>query len=92
MKKRVHIFVSGLVQGVNFRYYTREMAKKLGVLGWVKNLRDGRVEVMMEGEEEKVQKMIDWLKKGPPLARVENLEIEFQDFQNEFSDFDIKYS
>ncbi len=92
MKKvRAHIFVEGRVQGIFFRENTRQKAMELGITGWVKNLPDGRVEAVFEGEKENVEKMLAWAKKGPPLAKVENTEIEWQKPQNEFPDFEIIY-
>lgn len=90
-KVKVHIFISGRVQGVFFRDWTRRQAKKLGIFGWVKNLEDGRVEAVFEGEEEKVKKMIELAKRGPILAKVKNLEIEWQEYKSEFNNFEIKY-
>jgi len=92
MKKRVHIFVSGRVQGVFFRAHTKEKALELDIKGWVRNLPDGRVEGVFEGEEERLNELIRWLKEGgPPLASIENLEILNEDYKGEFSDFEIKY-
>lgn len=91
MKVRCHIFVSGRVQGVFFRANTQKVAQSLGVFGWVKNTEDGRVEVLVEGEKEKVEELINWLKRGPPLAKVENLSIEWQEYKGEYNDFQIKY-
>jgi acylphosphatase len=91
MKVRCHIFVSGKVQGVFFRQNTLEKAKALGLKGWVKNTQDERVEAIFEGEKEKVEKILEWMKIGPPLARVENVEIRFEDFKGEFDDFEIRY-
>jgi len=90
-KSRAHIYVSGRVQGVFFRDWTRRKAKELEIFGWVRNLNDGRVEAVFEGEKEKIEKMIELTKKGPILAKVNKLEIEWQEFQAEFSDFEIKY-
>ena len=63
-KERVHIFVSGKVQGVFYRKYTEKKAKELGLLGWCKNLSDGRVEIVAEGEREKLDKLAEWAKTG----------------------------
>ncbi len=90
-KSRAHIFVSGLVQGVFYRAETRERAKKLGLFGWVRNLADGRVEVLVEGEKSKIEKLIEWLNQGPQLAQVEKVEVEWEDYKGEFDDFEIKY-
>lgn len=67
------IFVSGRVQGVAFRDWTVRTAKRLGLVGWVRNLSDGRVEILAEGEEEAIGALVDACKQGPPLARVENV-------------------
>jgi acylphosphatase len=90
-KGRVHIFVSGRVQGVFFRENTRRLAKSLGIKGWVRNLADGRVKAVFEGEKESLQKMVDWAKKGPALARVNGVEISWEKYQAEFIDFEIRY-
>jgi acylphosphatase len=91
MKVRCHIFVSGKVQGVFFRQNTLERAKTLGLKGWVRNTQDGRVEAIFEGEKEKVEKILEWMRKGPPFARVDGLEIEWENFKGEFDDFEIRY-
>ena len=93
MNKRVraHLFVSGRVQGVFFRDNALKRAKSLGVTGWVKNLFDGRVELILEGEKEKVEEMIQWAKKGPILAKVNGAEIEWQEWKGEFDSFGIRY-
>lgn len=64
------VVVSGRVQGVGFRWHTRERARELGLAGWVRNLPDGRVEVWVEGPEERVRAMLDWLERGPSWAEV----------------------
>lgn len=86
---RAHVFVSGIVQGVFFRANTRRVAKQLGLKGFVRNLRDGRVEAVFEGEEEAVKKAIDWCRKGPPLARVDKVEVLWEDPKEDFEDFYI---
>ena len=68
------VWVSGDVQGVGFRYFTKLRARELGLSGWVQNLPDGRVEVWVEGPEAPVASMLDWLRSGPPSARVRELE------------------
>jgi acylphosphatase len=89
MKARAHLFVSGRVQGVFFRDHARRWAGSLGLTGWVRNLLDGRVEVLAEGEREKLEDLVDRLREGPPFAQVEDLEIAWEDFRNEFADFRI---
>jgi acylphosphatase len=88
---RVHIFVSGRVQGVFFRDSTRRIAEELGIFGWVKNLNDGRVEAVLEGEKEIIQKLIEWTKRGPIFARVDKMKIEWEECKEEFKNFEIKY-
>jgi len=88
---RVRIFISGRVQGVFFRHNTRKKARELGINGWVKNLPDGRVESVMEGEKEKAENLIEWLRKGPIIARVDGTEVFWEEYKGEFNDFVIKY-
>lgn len=90
-KARAHIFVSGRVQGVFFRQNTRKKARELGISGWVKNLSDGRVEALMEGEKDKVENLIEWLRKGPIIARVDGIEVFWEEHKGEFNDFAIKH-
>ncbi len=73
---RVHVYVSGQVQGVNFRGATQEEAERLGLNGWVRNLQDGRVEAVFEGDPETVRKMIDWCESGPSSADVDDVTVE----------------
>jgi acylphosphatase len=90
-KARAHVYVSGLVQGVFFRSNTKRMADMLGVKGWVKNLPDGRVEAVFEGEKEAVASMVEWCHKGPPDAVVEHVEVIWEEYKGEFKDFRIIY-
>ncbi len=90
MKSRIHVFLSGRVQGVFFRDFTRRWAQSLGLTGWVRNVFDGRVEVVAEGEEEKLKTLLEKLREGPPLARVEKVEVSWEDYKAEFNDFTIK--
>lgn len=90
-KKRIHAWISGRVQGVFFRWETRELASKLKIKGWAKNLRDGRVEVIAEGDEEKLNELIKFLHKGPTYARVSKVELNWEEFRNEFDQFFVKY-
>lgn len=92
MKARAHIFVSGHVQGVFFRDNTQRWASSLRLTGWVRNLRDGRVEVVAEGDKENVEEMIGRLKEGPPHAHVENVEVDWEGYTGEFVDFRIAYT
>ena len=89
-KVQKHIFISGRVQGVGFRAFTRSQAAVLDIKGWVKNLADGRVEVVIQGKKDKVTQMIKKLKKGPSFARVDDFEINDEEISN-FSDFEIRF-
>ncbi len=89
---RAHVLISGEVQGVFFRDSTRRKALELGVRGWVRNLRDGRVEAVFEGEKEKVEEIVKWCYRGPEYAVVEQVEVRWGDFKNEFRGFEIRYS
>jgi len=91
MKVRAHLFISGLVQGVFFRANTADRARRLGVKGWVRNLPDGRVEAVFEGEKEAVEKLIEWCRIGPPGAIVEKVEVKWEEYKGEFKDFRIRY-
>lgn len=90
MKVRAHLFVSGRVQGVFFRQETYELATDLGVTGWVRNTHDDRVEAVFEGEKENVEKLIQFCRKGPMYARVTNVEVTWENYTGEFSDFRIR--
>ncbi len=86
--RTVHIFVSGVVQGVGFRYFTKYTALSLGVKGWVRNLSDGRVEIMASGSEDAIKKFIEKIKAGPVMAKVRSVSVE--DVPNEeFNSFEI---
>jgi len=78
------------VQGVNFRYYTRQEARIHGVTGWVRNNPDGSVEAVFEGEEEDVRRMVQWCFRGPSLARVDRVDVEWQPYSGEFGDFEVE--
>ena len=90
-KIRAHIFVSGRVQRVFFRSETREKALKLGLTSLVRNLADGRVEAVFEGEKEKVEEMVEWAKSGPPGAIVNHLDLSWEEYKGEFKNFEIRY-
>ena len=89
-KIRKHVYISGRVQGVGFRASTRRKAQRYQVKGWVRNLFDGRVEAVFTGKKESVEKIIDYVKKGPRFARVEDVEIHNEDYQGQFKNFTIK--
>jgi acylphosphatase len=79
------------VQGVYFRQKTMETARSHGVTGWVRNLPDGRVEAVLEGDESSVKNVIEWCKIGPPKAQVENVNAIFESYTGKFSEFTISY-
>lgn len=87
MKKKIYIKVSGRVQGVYFRYYTSQEAQKLDLTGWVRNTEDGGVEIVAEGEESKLKKLLAWTYQGPSNARVKKVEFEWKDFEGDFEEF-----
>lgn len=86
-----HFFVSGRVQGVAFRWACRDQAVRRGLTGWVRNLSDGRVEVMAEGDSPQVAALRDWLKQGPPAARVARLSEEYSQREARHDAFEILY-
>jgi acylphosphatase len=91
MNARAHMLISGRVQGVFYRDHTRRWASSMGLSGWVRNLPDGRVEVLVEGEKESIVNLAEKLKIGPPLSRVEKIHTEWEDFRGEFADFHITW-
>jgi len=91
MKVRAHVFISGRVQGVFFRSETVYEAKQLGVTGWIRNILDGRVEAVFEGEEENVKKLVGFCKRGPLGARVTDVDIIWENYTSEFRNFEVRY-
>ena len=90
-QQRVHIFISGKVQGVFFRQALKVIAKKNNVSGWVRNLTDKRVEAILEGDNKSVNLVVEWAKIGPANSHVDNIEINNEEFKNEFSAFEVLY-
>lgn len=88
-KIRVHLFILGKVQGVYFRHNTRIIANRFGVKGWVRNLEDGQVEAVLEGDEINVNAVLEWCHRGPPGASVNDVKIEYERYCGEFQDFSI---
>ena len=91
MVKRVNLKIYGRVQRVFFRDSSRRKARKLGLVGWVKNESDSAVKIIAEGEERDLKKFIKWCYNGPILARVEKVEVEWEEARGEFEKFEIKY-
>ena len=90
-RQRVHLLVSGKVQGVFFRQALKVIAKKNNVSGWVRNLIDKRVEAMLEGDSKSVNLVIEWAKIGPANSHVDDIEVSNEEFKNEFSTFEVLY-
>jgi acylphosphatase len=90
MKIRAMVMITGLVQGVNFRHYTREAALRHNVAGWVRNLPDGSVQGCFEGEEPDVDTLIAWCRTGPSWARVEEVAVTREPYRGEFGAFEIR--
>lgn len=90
MKARVHVLVSGRVQGVFFRVETRYEATKRNVDGWVRNSFDGRVEAVFEGEKEDVEQLVAFCRRGPPSAHVTKVDVQWEKYVGEFKGFRIR--
>ena len=86
------VIVSGRVQGVAFRAYARAAARKVGATGWVRNLPDGRVEALVEGDKERVDTMLAWFHRGSPSSRVEKVTVYEEKPTGQFTDFDITFT
>lgn len=91
MKTRVHVVISGRVQGVFFRASTGGKADELGLTGWVRNTPEGNVEAVFEGEEGAVNEMLAWCRKGPPLAKVTKVSATTELFTGEFTKFSLRF-
>lgn len=91
-KKRVRVQISGRVQGVFFRASTQDAAQREGVTGWVRNLPDGRVEAVFEGDSDRVDRVVAWCHEGNRLSRVDDVSVREEPFQGEFNQFDIRYN
>ena len=90
---RVHIWVKGHVQGVGFRAHVEYAARQIGeITGWVRNVGYDTVEAVAEGEREKVERFIDWMKEGPRMSRVDEARVEWEDVTGEFQEFGVKRS
>ena len=88
---RLHIVIEGIVQGVFYRASTIEESSKLDLTGWVKNCPDGRVEAVFEGNTDKIEKILEWCKEGPPGAVVRNVETIWEQATGDYDSFTIKY-
>ena len=89
--KRIEATIHGFVQGVSFRQYTQQEARKLGLTGWVKNELDRTVRVVAEGEEATLQKLVDWLHIGSPYGRVDKVDLVWGEATAEFTRFEVRW-
>ncbi len=90
-KKRLHVLIKGRVQGVCYRLETQKAARRFGVTGWVRNLPDGSVEGLFEGDAGAVEQLVAWCRQGPSLALVTDLQIDPRQYKGEFSGFEIRF-
>ncbi|WP_284452173.1 acylphosphatase [Methylophaga thalassica] len=88
--KQKHCLISGRVQGVSYRYSAQQQAHKLGVTGWVRNLADGQVELLIQGETQQLEDMLNWANQGPRFAEVNSIEVTEQSADLTFIDFEIR--
>ncbi|MBD3633465.1 MAG: acylphosphatase [Methylophaga sp.] len=88
--KRFHLIISGRVQGVSYRMSAWEKARQLGLSGWVRNLNDGRVEMIIEGDSSLLEQMTDWAGQGPRFASVTNVDVSEEKVSGDLEDFEIR--
>lgn len=89
MNKKIKVHITGMVQGVGFRYYVWHQARHLGLAGYVRNLPDGSVEAEAEGEEDKLNEFIEALTAGPSGAVVEEVKVEWKEYSGKYREFNI---
>ena len=87
---RARLLISGIVQGVGYRWSCNREARALGLTGWVRNLPDGRVEAVLQGAREQVERMIKWCYRGPSEAQVSDIAVSYEDALEDFKDFGIR--
>lgn len=90
MKQELHLLVTGNVQGVSYRANTAAMAQRLGLCGWVRNLVDGRVEILAQGEDKPLRSLLAWAHQGPVMARVEHVEVQWREASQNLAGFEIR--
>jgi acylphosphatase len=90
-KVRAHVIIAGRVQGVFFRMETQRAAERCRVFGWVRNKPDGTVEAVFEGDQACVDAVLDWCREGPDYARVEDVDVTWEDFTGDFTKFEVTY-
>ena len=91
MKKGATILVTGLVQGVGCRYFIHRHANSLGLVGFTRNLPSGEVEIELEGERDLIEALLSQVRKGPLIARVEGIQVEWRDYSDRHTRFEIRY-
>ncbi len=91
MPEQLHVIVSGLVQGVGFRHATYRRALELGLRGWVRNLANGDVEAVFQGDRATVDRMLQWCRRGPALARVDRVSEQWEPAQEDLGEFHIDF-
>lgn len=89
--QRIHLWVSGVVQGVGFRYFSVRKAREVGISGWVRNTRDGKVEIVAEGEEWQLKEFTENVKIGPSSSNVRGVDVKKEKYKNEFEGFEVKF-
>lgn len=89
--QQAHVFIEGRVQGVGFRHFARVNAQEVGVFGWIKNLPDGRVEAVVAGPMDHIREMISRFEQGPGASRVDNIDVEVEDIDKDYNEFEIRY-
>lgn len=87
---RAHLLISGIVQGVGYRWSCQRAAARIGVKGWVRNLEDGRVEAVAQGTREQVEELIKWCYRGPSEASVSDIAVTYEEAAEDFPDFGIR--
>ena len=90
-KKQIHCIIKGDVQGIGYRYFVTRLASQLNIQGWVKNLYNGDVEVVAEGEKDSLEKLLKELRSGHPYARVDDIHIEWHPPENKYDRFFVKF-
>ncbi|MBN2103168.1 acylphosphatase [bacterium] len=91
MDAKAHIIVSGMVQGVGYRFFVQKHARHLGLGGWVKNLPSGEVEILAEGDKSRIEILVKSLRTGNPYAAVRNIQVNWSEYQGKFTGFDITF-
>lgn len=91
MKTGVTILVTGLVQGVGYRYFVDGHANRVGLVGFTRNLPSGEVEIKLEGERDLIEALLSQVRKGPLIARVKGIQVEWQDYSGRYTRFEIRY-